>query len=30
MTLEDTVEFSNLVLDLDLTCEEKEAFVAYM
>jgi len=30
MTLEDTVEFFNLVLQLDLTSEEKKALVAYM
>ncbi len=30
LTLEDTVEFFNLVLQLDLTGEEKEALVAYM
>jgi cytochrome c peroxidase len=30
LTLEDTVEFFNLVLDLDLTGEEKRALVAYM
>jgi cytochrome c peroxidase len=30
MTLADTVEFFNLVLDLDLTAEEKQALVAYM
>ncbi len=30
LTLEDTVEFFNLVLELDLTGEEKEALVAYM
>ncbi|MFP4145704.1 MAG: cytochrome B6 [Phycisphaeraceae bacterium] len=30
MTLEDTVEFFNLVLQTDLTKEEKEALVAYM
>lgn len=30
MTLEDTVEFFNLVLDLELTAEEKDALVAFM
>jgi len=30
MTLADTVEFFNLVLDLDLNQDEKEALVAYM
>ena len=30
LTLEDTVEFFNLVMDLDLTAEEKQALVAYM
>lgn len=30
LTLEDTVEFHNLVLDLDLSQEEKEALVAFM
>jgi len=30
LTLEDTVEFFNLVLQLDLTAEEKQAIVAYM
>jgi len=30
MTLEDTVEFFNLVTDLDLTDEEKKALVAFM
>ncbi len=30
MTLEDTVEFFNLVLDVDLTQKEKEALVAFM
>lgn len=30
MTLEDTVEFFNLVLQLDLTAEEKQALVAFM
>ena len=30
LTLADTVEFFNLVLDLDLTAEEKESLVAYM
>ncbi|MFP4053859.1 MAG: cytochrome B6 [Phycisphaerae bacterium] len=30
LTLADTVEFFNLVLDLDLTRKEKEALVAYM
>lgn len=30
LTLHDTVEFFNLVLDLDLTREEKDALVAYM
>ncbi len=30
LTLEDTVEFFNLVLDLDLTMDEKKALVAFM
>ncbi len=30
LTLEDTVEFFNLVLDLDLTQKEKDALVAFM
>jgi len=30
LTLEDTVEFFNLVLQLDLTAQEKRALVAYM
>jgi cytochrome c peroxidase len=30
LTLEDTVEFFNLVLETKLTAEEKEALVAYM
>jgi len=30
LTLEDTVEFFNLVLQLKLTSEEKEALVAFM
>jgi cytochrome c peroxidase len=30
LTLDDTVEFFNLVLDLDLTQKEKDALVAYM
>ena len=30
LTLEDTVEFFNLVLGLKLTQEEKDALVAYM
>ncbi len=30
LTLEDTVEFHNLVLELDLTQEEKEALVAFL
>jgi cytochrome c peroxidase len=30
LTLEDTVEFFNLVLQLKLTAEEKQALVAYM
>ncbi|MBT8315741.1 MAG: cytochrome C, partial [Maribacter sp.] len=29
-TLDDTVEFFNLVLELDLTKDEKEALTAYM
>ena len=30
MTLDDTVEFFNLVLQLNLTQEEKDALVAFM
>jgi hypothetical protein len=30
LTLEDTVEFFNLVLELKLTAREKEALVAFL